>query len=377
MEVPFAQVRREMLVSTLVTNGKVEPSDWVAVRAARAGIIQRVEVHLGQRVDKGALLVDLDAREARADVSAAEAGVEQARAHLQTMLQGGPSAAQVEIENALVRDRLDLKAAQRDDDVLRRLAAKHAATEQEAAAAAQRVQQLQDDIQGLEHKRTALVGTPDRAAAEAKLREAQAALEQARVRLDRSYIHSPASGIVYDLPARAGAYVNPGDLVADVGNLETLRVRVYVDEPELGRVAVGMPVTITWDAVPGRQWKGAVGKMPTQVVPLGTRQVGEVICTIENPGLTLIPGTNVNAEITSQVVGNGLTIPKEALRRQDGKVGVFVLRDDHVQWRPIKLGASSITRAVVLSGLAEGDMIALTSERPLRDGARVEPEEQE
>ncbi|HOK47431.1 MAG TPA: efflux RND transporter periplasmic adaptor subunit, partial [Bryobacteraceae bacterium] len=99
------------------------------------------------------------------------------------------------------------------------------------------------------------------------------------------------------LSARRGSYVNTGDTVAEIGELGTLRVRVYVDEPELGRVAEGMPAVITWDAMPERQWKGTVEKMPTQIVALGTRQVGEVIVTIENADQSLLPGTNINAEI--------------------------------------------------------------------------------
>lgn len=376
IDVPFAKVKRETLVSTLATNGKAEPSDWVAVRAERPGVIQRVDVHLGQNVEKGAFIAELDDSDARAAVAAAEAEVVEARAQLQTVLQGGATQARVDIDNALSRDGLDLAAAQRDQDALKRLAEKQAATGQDVYAAGQRVRLIQADIHALTAKRAALVGMPDRATAEAKLREAQAAVEEARASLEHCHIHSPVSGTVYDLPARTGAYVNAGDLVADVGNLDVLRVRVYVDEPELGRVGAKMPVTITWDALPGRQWKGEVEKLPTQIVPLGTRQVGEVICTIQNPDHTLIPGTNVNAEIVSQVVASGLTIPKEAIRRIDNRAGVFLLRDDKVEWRTIELGASSVTRAAVVSGLAEGDMVALNSETVLHDGQRVEPAEQ-
>jgi len=372
-EVPFAKVRRETLVSTLTTNGKVEPLEWVAVRAERAGIIERVSVQKGQQVAKDALLVELNSRDARAAVSSAEAAVSQARAQLDTIGAGGSSSSRVEIDNALERARMDLRVAQRNHESLRRLAEKQAATQQEAAEANQKTLQLQEEIQALERKRAALVSTADRATAEAKLREALAALEQARASLERSRIHSPAAGTVYELPAREGAYVNVGDLAANVGVLARLRVRVYVDEPELGRVALGMPVAVTWDAMPGRRWKGAVDKMPAQVTPLGTRQVGEVYCAIENPDLALPPGANVNAEITSQVVENGLTVPKEAIRRENNQVGVFVLRAGQVEFQPVQLGVSSVTRAAVRSGLAEGELVALTSEIALRSGERVNP----
>ncbi|HVX66410.1 MAG TPA: efflux RND transporter periplasmic adaptor subunit [Bryobacteraceae bacterium] len=370
-QVAFAPVAHERLVSTLATNGKVEPSEWAAVRAERPGSVERVNVQKGQQVPKGALLVELDARDARAQVASAEAALAQAKAQLQTLHQGGTETARVEIENELERNRMELATARREFESLKRLADKQAATGQDLRQAAERVGTLEAAIQALERKRGALVGPADRAGAQARLSEAAAALEQARVQLGYSRIHAPVAGVVYDLPVRVGAYLNAGDLVAGVGNLQTLRVRIYVDEPELGRVAAGMPVAVTWDALPGRTWPGSVEKLPTQVAPLGTRQVGEVICTIGNTDLKLLPGTNVNVEITSQVVADGLTIPKEAIRTENGQTGVYVLRDGRVEWRPVRLGAASVTRASVLSGVARGDKIALRTDTPLHPGDRV------
>jgi len=168
--------------------------------------------------------------------------------------------------------------------------------------------------------------------------------------------------------------LNPGDPVASIGKLDRVRVIVYVDEPDLGRVAVGMPVTITWDAMPGRTWAGTVEKTPTQVVALGTRQVGEVQCIIDNPDRDLLPGTNINAEIRSRIVENALTIPKESIRREQGRTGVYVLGEgDKIAWREVQLGTASVTRSEVTSGLKEGDRIALTSDRPLSRGMEVTP----
>jgi HlyD family secretion protein len=158
-----------------------------------------------------------------------------------------------------------------------------------------------------------------------------------------------------------------------VGRLERLRVHVYVDEPELGRVRVGQPVTITWDALPGRTWTGVVERLPTEIVPLNTRQVGEVLCTIGNPGSELVPGTNVNAEIRTSVAEKALTIPKDAVRRDAAGSGVFLLQGDTLAWRKVTLGVSGVTRIQVTSGLAEGDSVALTTPEPLKPGDRVRP----
>src|SRR5579862_2456529 len=133
-----------------------------------------------------------------------------------------------------------------------------------------------------------------------------------------------------------------------------------------------MPVTITWDALPKRAWKGVVNKLPGQIVALGSRQVGEIVCLIGNPGHELIPGTNVNAEILSESVDNVLTIPKEALRR-DAKqqTGVYILDGDHLAWKSVTVGIGNITRMQV-QGLQENAAVALISERTLKDGMIVQ-----
>lgn len=370
-EVPFARVKRERLASVLVTNGKAEPWEWVAVRAEREGVVERVAVEKGVQVAKGTLIAEVNAREARAELAAASARVAQAQADLEGLRQGGRAVDLAEIANALARVRLELEAAQKDLTVSRRLAEKQAATRQEVTDAARKVEQLQAEARALGHKRASLVSRADTGAAEARLEEAVAAQAAARERLGQALIRAPIGGVVYQLEVRGGDYLSPGALAACVGRLDKLRVRVYVDEPELGRVARGMPVTITWDALPGRQWEGTVDRMPTQIVPFATRQVGEVLCTIDNPGRELLAGTNVNAEITTTVVANALVIPKEALRKQATRSGVFVVRGEQVAWREITPGPSSFTRVAVQAGLSEGEAVALAPDRVLKDGERV------
>ncbi len=209
------------------------------------------------------------------------------------------------------------------------------------------------------------------AGAQARLREAQANSESIRARLKLYSVVAPMSGVIYDLPARAGTFLHPGDAVASVGRLDPARVRVYVDEPELGRVAVGKKVRLTWDALAGREWNGTVEKLPTEIVTLGTREVGEVLCTVDNPKRELVPGTNVNAFILTQVVPNALTIPKAAVRRDRG-IGVFVLEaNSTLKWQPVKTGASDPLRVEVLDGLKDGDAVAQATDGNLSNGMKV------
>ena len=372
-KVPFARVKRETLVSTLITNGKVEPLKYASVRVDTAGLVIRLPVKEGQRVAKGALLAELNALGLQAQLTGALARVEQAKADLDNIERGGRKADLAEIENSLNRTKLDREAALRDYNALHRLEEKQAATREQAESARAKLRQTEIDIEGLGRKRAALVASSDRAIAEARLREAEASAQLARERIAGTMIHAPITGVLYSLPIRLGAYLNVGDLVANIGVLDRLRVRVYVDEPELGRVAVGFPVNITWDAAPGKHWNGFVEQMPTEVEPLGTRQVGEVLCTIENPRHELVPGTNVNAEIQTSVVSDALTIPKEALRRNANGFGALMLAGDTVRWRALQTGVSSISRVQVTDGAADGDFLALPTDFTLRDGDKVSP----
>ncbi|MBZ5727471.1 MAG: efflux RND transporter periplasmic adaptor subunit [Acidobacteriia bacterium] len=371
--VNFTRVKRETLVSTLSTNGKAEPSEWQAVRAEAAGLVSRVPVREGQTVAQGAVLAEVSDPSLEAGVAAGEAKVAEAKANLAALQSGGKPAELADIENRLAQARAALEQAERDSAALERLAQKQAATAAEAAAARDKVNQARLEIAGLDKRRGALVANTDIAAAQARLQDAAAALNLAKQQVAQSLVRAPLAGEVYGLAVRAGSYLNPGDLVANVGRLDRLRVRVYVDEPELGRVAEGQPVTITWQALPGKQWQGTVVRKPTSIEALGSRQVGQVDCTIANPERELIPGTNVDAVIRTAVAGNALVIPKETLRHDAAGDYVFLLAGDRLERRAVKTANSSVAAMQVVAGLAEGDQVAMPSDVPLTPGARVTP----
>ncbi|MGA1998277.1 MAG: efflux RND transporter periplasmic adaptor subunit [Bryobacteraceae bacterium] len=372
-QAPFVRARRQKLVGTLPTNGKVEPLEWQAVRAETAALVVRVPVDEGARVAKGAVLAQTSDPTLEAGFESAQARVAEARAALNALEQGGRPAEVAEIDNSLARARFDLATGTKEYQALGRLEQKQAATRLEVQTAADKVQALELEIRGLETRRASLVAATDVEGARARLAGAEAALALARTRQALSVLHSPLGGVVYQLAVRPGAYLNPGDLVADVGRLDRVRVRVYVDEPLLGRVAKGQPVIITWEALPGKRWEGRVEQMPTAIQTLGTRQVGEVVCTIENPGGELLPGVNVDAEIRTEMADDAIVIPKEALHHDATGDWVFLLRGDIVEHRPVKTGIGTVTTIQILDGIREGDQVATPGDATLEPGQRVTP----
>jgi HlyD family secretion protein len=371
VEVQFARAAVATIHSAVPTNGKVEPIDWAIAKAERAGPVTAILIQRGQNVAKGAPLVEIDASEAHANLTAAQAKMADARAQLDMLQRGGRASDLAEISAGIERARFDLAHAQEEYDRSVRLEQRQAATRAEVDIARTKVDQAKLQIDIYEKRREALVNSSDRAAAQARFDDAQSAARLAQTQIEQSIVRAPIDGTVYQFDLKPGAYLNPGDAVASIGRLDRVRVNVYVDEPDLGRVAKAMPVVITWVAKPGRHWDGEVDRTPTQIVPLGTRQVGEVVCVIHNPDRDLLPGTNVDVEIRAETVENAIAVPKEAVHSEHSQTGVYLLKGDQIEWKQIKLGVSNTTRTQVTEGVQSGDAVALFSEKPLRDGMQV------
>lgn len=372
-EIPLERARRETLVSLLTTNGKVEPWEWLEVTAEREGRITKVLVAQGKDVNAGAPLAQVEMRSADSDLAAAQAALAQARAELAQFRQGGKAADLAEIDAGVAKAELERESAQRDVASLERLLSQKAATRDEADAARDRLKRAAAEVAGLRSKRGALAPASDRGAAEARVNEAQSALALVRRRIEDATIRAPRAGVVYELPVHAGAWINAGDLVARVGTLDRMKVLIYVDEPDLGKVRMGLPVSLTWDALPGREWAGSIGALPSHVLQLGSRQVGEVTVQVQSPKRDLPPGANIDARLKAQVVEGALTISKGSLRREEGVFGAFVLEGGKLAWRKLDVGITSESRAEIRSGLKEGEAVVLPTDRPLSSGLEIAP----
>jgi HlyD family secretion protein len=368
---PFARVKRQTVISMLPTNGKLEPIEWESVRAETSGLIVSVPVKEGDSVHAGTLIARISQPGVQEELNSAEAHAAQARSALDILNKGGSSSLVAELDAGIAKAKFDRDVAQRDVDALMRMEAKQAATHFEVLTARQRLDAAELAIKTLTERRNALVSPSDIAAGKARLAEAQADANSAREKLDIGIVRSPMNGTVYSLPARPGSYVNAGDLIANIGRLDRLRVKVYVDEPELGGISVGLPVRITWDGLPGREWDGEVEKMPSEIVPLASRQVGEVWVTIDNARHDLVPGITVNAEIKTDMVRNALVVPKTAIRHDRIPQGVYVLRGNRLDWQPIETGASDVTYSSVKQGLKQGELVLLPTDSPVKEGDRA------
>jgi len=231
----------------------------------------------------------------------------------------------------------------------------------------------QANVKLLEQKLADRYSKPEVARVEAQKSEAQAAYDAATAILKRSNVTAPFDGVVYSVPVRAGNYVNAGDLLLQVADLSQVRVRAFVDEPDVGRLSLGQRVEVNWDALPGRTWQGKLLNVPATVKLLGSRNVGEITSNLNNSDFRLLPNTNVTVQIITAEHNSVLVVPREALRMDDSTPYVYRIRDDELRRQPVRTSIINLTQAEVTEGLADNQEVALgsLSTKPLRDNQAV------
>jgi HlyD family secretion protein len=210
-----------------------------------------------------------------------------------------------------------------------------------------------------------------------RVKEAQERVDSLREKIQSATVIAPSDGTLYSLPVRKGDYVKVGDILAEMADLRNVRVRAFVDEPDLGLLEPDQVVQFTWDAKPGRTWKGRTEQIPKQVVPRGTRSVGEVLCSVNNDKLELLPNINLEVRIEARERQHVILVPRAAVRYDRGQHYVFVFANDKVHRRDISVGIFSAEDYEVLSGLTDGSRVALPGDRVLHDGMDVRAAEAE
>jgi HlyD family secretion protein len=367
------KVVRQEIASVISTNGKIEPINSFEAHAPAPATVNKVLVAEGDHVKVGQLLVKLDDAEARSQAARALAQLRSAEAALSGIKAGGTQEELLTSRADLTKAQADRDEAQRNLQAIQKLRQNGAASPAEVEAAQNRQKKADADVQLLQAKVNGRFSSPEVAKVEASAAEARAAYTAAQELLHHSNVTAPFAGTVYQLPVKPGSYVNGGDLLVQVANLEKVRVRAFVDEPEIGRLAKGQKVEIKWDAIPGRTWEGSLTRVPTSVTMVGTRTVGEITSEIDNSDRKLLPNVNVNVSIISARHDNALTVSREAVHDVDGKRYVYKIEDEKILAQEVQTGLSSLTRVEVLKGIPEGAVIALgaINAQPLRNGMDI------
>jgi HlyD family secretion protein len=364
------------LKKTSSTNGKVEPEPQAnfEAHAPFPGVVRAVCVHSGEKVPAGRLLLAMDDTQAKAQIANALAALKGAQADYEAAVHGGTPQERLTLLGNLQTARIQRDQAQHDLRALRQLESAGAASPSEVSAAQQRLAADSSTLQVLELQLRNGYGAADIAHAQAALQDAQAAYAAAQDALRQAVVRAPFAGTVYSLPVAPTDYVQQGDRLLSLADLNKLQVLAYFDEPEIGDLEVGQPATIVWDARPNQVWHGRIVRMPSSVITYGTRFVGEVLVSLDDDGNgELLPDTNVRVTVTVANESNVLVIPRDALNIEQGTTYVYRVAGGSLHRTLVTVGKLNLTEVQIVSGLQSGDVVATgtTNGQPLGDGQPV------
>ena len=212
-------------------------------------------------------------------------------------------------------------------------------------------------------------------------------LNLAQRNMDDTVVRAPFSGVVTVKAAQPGEMVSPISAgggftrtgIGTIVDMESLEIQVDVNENFINRVRKGQPVTAKLNAYP--DW--LIPARVIAVIPTADRSKGTVTVRIalEQKDARILPEMGVRVSFLEEAAehistaGVGVALPKNAVQ-ESGNVGaVFVVHDDKVERRTVRLGAGGNEGVTILSGVAAGERVAAGDLAQLKDGARIRVEQ--
>ncbi len=352
-------VRQEL--STLVsTNGIIEPVDRTDIVAPMDAFVTSLPHAEGSEVTRGQLLASLESQQLMTALAGAKAALLQARSEAQTAVEG-PSKEEVAAVEASIAE-VALQMNQLRADLIREeaLLKKEATTHEAVENMRKQADQVEVRLKGLQQKKAGLFqrySEEEKQLRQGKVSELSRQVELLDQQVRMGSIFSPVSGILYSRMVNPGSYVNKGQQLAQLYQPGRVRLRAYVDEPDLGRIQKGQRVLIDWDGLPDQRWKGVVDQPAKQVVALGTRFIGYVICTLDNEPKELIPNLNVKVQIVTASKAAALVVPRTAVFSHNGKPAVLWSDGEHTAVKPVLPGLVTPEEIEILQGIDEGTRV--------------------
>ena len=202
----------------------------------------------------------------------------------------------------------------------------------------------------------------DVAAAKARVQAAQATLNMA-------YIIAPVDGTVTQAVPLPGDQVSVGLAAFRIDDLSGLLVDVQVSEVDINNIAVGQPVTLTFDAISGKTYNGQVVEV-SQAGDLSSGAVNfTVTAKLTDGDAQVKPGMTAAVNIVTNQVNGQILVPNQAVRLVNGKRVVYILVNGIPKLVEVTLGVSSDTQSVVLkSNLKVGDLVILNPPASTQSG---------
>jgi RND family efflux transporter MFP subunit len=351
--------KRGPIVTSLTLSGAFRPYQEVDVHAKVAGYIRQIFVDVGDQVKAGQVLATLEVPELNAQVMGAKADILRS--------QGAVRRAQSEVERAESEYSAYHSAYTR---------LKQASEARPGLVAEQEL----DDSQAKDLESKAQVSSARSALTESQSQQsvAEANLERLAALEAYSHITAPFAGVVTKRYADTGALIQAGTAsdtqsmpVVQLAEWSRLRLVVPVPESAVPHLHVGGTVQVHVSAL-NRNFEGQIARF-AEALNNETRTMHTEI-DIKNADGTLVEGMYADAKIVLDEHSNALTVPVQAIERNNSKATVLVVDSrGRIHENEVTLGVEGSDSVEILSGLAENDRVVIGSRSEFRSGDRVQP----
>ncbi len=354
VKVQVTEVKKGRVTPEIFGIGQVEARRSWLVGPTVAGRVLGVQVDVGQAVQPGQALaemdpVDLDQRLAALDASLARA-------------QSTQQAAGAQVADAQARRALAAANLKRNEDLAQQAFISVGALEA-------RAQEVASANAGLQAAQANLGGTAQDLS---RLRAERAALAQQRGNLK---LVAPAAAVVTARDAEAGTTVVAGQAVLRLVDPASLWVKLRVDQSRSAGLAPGLVARIALRSRPGEVFAGRVVRVEALADSVTEERLAMVAFDALPAGVSV--GEMAEVTLALPATAEHLLLPNAAVQQHEGQTGVWRLQDGALAFAPVTLGVQGLDGTVqVLKGLNEGDTVVLYSQSALKPDARISVVEQ-
>ena len=361
--VDVAIARTASLQQEQSLTGTTTPFRTVSLRSQVEGRLLALNVDVGDKVDRGQVIGQIDDALQKTSINQAEAELASLKSEV-ARINAQISNARTEVE----RTRLQLQQQQADSQRQQKLAQQGAIAKQTAEQARTEAQTAAQVLRAAEE--SVRVEQQTLAAAEGRVVAQQAVVAQAKERRSYARLVSPIAGVILVRVTEPGNLLQPGNELLKIGEFNRVKVEVQVSELELSKVRIGQSVEVGLDAFPNQTYYGKVTRISPAADP--TARLVPVEVVIPNQNGQISSGLLARVDFTSQEQAR-VVIPQTAL--QQGKIFVLNLSSSEekpkVSAREVTVGKKLDGKVEILSGLQPGEKFIARSGEPLKDGAAV------
>ena len=207
-------------------------------------------------------------------------------------------------------------------------------------------------------------------ATQAAVSQAEAAVDINQRGLDKTVIKAPFDGLVTSRLVEVGQNINIGEPVMAIADMQSMRVKIHVNEQDYVYLDKDDAVTVLVEAYPNASFSGLVDRVGVKADP--NTNTFEVEILVANPNLVFKAGLTATVNITIDEIEDAIMIPQSCVLFRKNRKEVFVVTDgDKASVREVKLGRADGSSVRIVKGLTPGDKIVTTGSQYLKDGDRV------